>query len=85
MAKKSKVESLEAELKKVRAKLETKKKGLSPLEEEEKRILKELNEAKMIERTELMERENMTVDDLKKLIESKTEVEVKTEPESESE
>ena len=39
----------------------------------------------MIELTELMERENMTVDDLKKLIESKTEVEVKTEPESESE
>ena len=79
MAKKSRVESLEADLKKVRSKLETKKKGLSPLEEEEKRILKELDEAKMIELTELMERENMTVDDLKKLIESKTE----PEPESE--
>ena len=49
MAKKSRVESLEADLKKVRLKLETKKKGLSPLEEEEKRILKELTEAKMIE------------------------------------
>lgn len=79
MAKKSRVESLEADLKKVRSKLETKKKGLSPLEEEEKRIVKELAEAKMIELTELMERENMTVDDLKKLIESKTE----PEPESE--
>lgn len=77
MAKKSRVESLEADLKKVRSKLETKKKGLSPLEEEEKRIVKELAEAKMIELTELMERENMTVDDLKKLIE------LKTEPESE--